>query len=348
MDFKLKYVSRERMPSGRWRYRFQRGKVKTSLPGEPGSREFMAAYAGLLDGIDYAPGMAEKRLVTGSIAWLVGEFLAHVEKNVAAGLAGAKTLKGHRHHLGRLVARHGAKTADLPRSALVVFLDEFTATPGARDNLRKSISAMYQWAIERELVTCPNPAKGIKRINTKSSGFYSCTIEDIRKYLAHHPHGTNARRVMVMALCTAARREDLRLLGSEHEVTRKGIVWLRWRQSKPPHDHVEIPMLPTLQRELEGHTGGPYLLNAWGRPYTHGGIGNAVRGWFDEAGVQGSLHGVRKGLSSILPQLGASSYEIDVLLGHRMGSAESQVYVANAKRGEIAELLTSRMGGLDL
>ena len=59
--------------------------------------------------------------------------------------------------------------------------------------------------------------------------------------------------------------------------------------------------------------------------------------------MKGSLHGVRKGLSSILPHLGATSYEIDVLLGHEMGSDESKTYVAEAERTGLAISLGKKM-----
>lgn len=78
-------------------------------------------------------------------------------------------------------------------------------------------------------------------------------------------------------------------------------------------------------------------------PLTHGTLGNYVRKWFDEAGTKGSLHGVRQGLSSILLHLGATSYEIDVLLRHELGSDESKVYVAAAERTALAENLSSKM-----
>ncbi len=84
-------------------------------------------------------------------------------------------------------------------------------------------------------------------------------------------------------------------------------------------------------------------LKEWAKPLTHGTLGNYVRKWFDDAGAKGSLHGVRKGLSSILPHLGATSYEIDVLLGHELGSEESKVYVEEAERTAIATNLGEKL-----
>lgn len=343
MEIKLPYVSVERLPSGNTRYRFQRNGIKKTIKGKPGSAEFMANYEAIRDGIEEP---AQSPALKGSVAWLTGLFLKDLKVRVEAQLVSPLTLKGHKHHLGRLVEEYGRKDAYMPRGKLVQFLDKFSATPGARDNLRKSISAMYEWALDREHLdpnSYQNPAKTIKRINTKTKGFYTCTIEDVRAYMKHHAPGTMARRVMIVELCTAARREDLRLLGPFNEFKLEGQRWLRWTQSKKPNRKVEIPMMPMLQEEVKDVKDGVYIKTAKGTPYTHGSLGNYVRRWFDEAGVQGSLHGVRKGLSSILPHLGATSYEIDVLLGHEMGSDETKVYVAEAERKALALSLGAKL-----
>lgn len=340
MDHKLKYVARERMASGKMRYRFQRYGQKKTIKGEYGSPEFLAHYAALLDGIDWTP---ENPITKGSIQWLVGKFLHDLERRVQAGLASPLTLKGHRHHLGRYVEEYGEYDLRIPRGKLASFLDEFSDRPGARDNLRKSISALYEWAIDREYHDGENPAKRIKRINTKSKGFYTCTYADIQKYLKFHGTGTMARRAMIMVLFTAARREDLRLLGPFNRFTRDGRPWLRWTQTKAPGREVEIPMHPMLAAELVDVKEGTFLHNKNGRPMTHGTLGNYVQQWFKDAGVRGSLHPVRKGLSSILAEMGATSYQIDVLLGHELGSDQSNVYIEEANRGRIADSLYEKM-----
>lgn len=348
MEIKLPFVFAEKMPSGNTRYRFQRHGKKATIKGEPGTSEFMRNYEAIRDGIN--PKDAPIKAVKNSVSWLVGLFLKDVEMRVEAGLASPLTLKGHRHHLGKLIDKYGSKDCKIPRGKLVQFLDGYAKTPGARDNLRKSISSMYEWALDREHIdpdTFQNPAKKIKRINKGSKGFYTCTIDDVRAYMKFHKEGTLARRVMILVLCTAARREDLRMLGPFNEFTRDGQKWLRWTQSKKPNRTVEIPMMPLLQEEVADVKDGVYCKTSHGKPMTHGTIGNYVRKWFSDAKAKGSLHGVRKGLSSILPHLGATSYEIDVLLGHELGSDESKVYVEEAERAAIASNLGKRMSKIN-
>jgi len=341
MQIKLPYVSRE-WSRTKWRYRFQRAGVKSTLPGEPGQPDFMRRYAELMG----EPVQPRTVAVDGSISWLVGLYLEHVQMMVESGLSSHLTLKGHRHHLGRLVDAHGKKSVDMRTAHLLGFLDKFAATPSGRDNLKKSVSAMYEWAIKREYVTCPNPAKGISKLKPRTAGFYTCTADDVRKYLEHHGPGTMARRCMIVVLATVARREDLRNLGPSNEFERDGQTWLRWTQSKAPHDVTEIPMLALLTDEVRDCETETYVTNDKGKPHSHAMIGNVVQKWFAAANVRGSLHGVRKGVPSILTAMGATSYELDVLLGHKTGSKETKTYVEAARRSEIAAQMSLKMEGI--
>lgn len=345
MESSLKFVFAERLPSGAVRYRFRRDGKKVTIRGEPGSAEFHAHYSQLLSG---APKISHAaRPVKGSVAWLVGEYLGDLEKRVAVNLASPLTLKGHRHHLGRLVAEYGPKDANIPRSAVVLLQDKFAATPGAADNLRKAIGAMYKWAIRRDLVSISNPTREIGRLNRKSAGFTPWAREDFEKFFAAHPHGSMARRMLILAICTTARRSDLIHLGRQHELVRDGRRWLRWRQEKAPHAVVELPMAQMLIAEVEGHQNLTYVVNGYGSPFSVAGIGNKFRAWCDTAGLQGrSLHGVRKGLAGMLPGQGATSLELDVLLGHEMDSPETKVYVAAAERAGLAERVIERLDSL--
>lgn len=337
---KLPYILEEILPSGAVRYRFRRGKTKVTLKGDPGSREFLEQYSALMDGVPIVKSQSTK----GSVAWLVGLFLKDVERRVGDNLAAPLTLKNHRHHLGRLVDNYGAKDANMPRSAVVLLHDKYTATPGAADNLLKSISALYKWAIRRDYVTCDNPARDVQRIRKKTNGFPAWEPDDFATYFSVHPPGSMARRTLVLAMATTARRGDLCRLGRQNELIKDGRPWLRWKQDKAPNALVEMPMSAALIKELDGHENMTYLLNGYGAPYTVAGIGNKFREWCNAAGLQNrSLHGVRKGLSALLASDGASSTEIDVMLGHEMGSPETKIYIRSAERSRLAESAINRL-----
>lgn len=337
---RLPYVTEERLPSGATRYRYRRGAVKVTLKGAPGSREFLEHYSSLRDNLPVVTSTATR----GSVEWLVTLYLKDLERRVAANLSSPLTLKGHRHHLGRLVAEYGPKDANMPRSALVKLRDKYTTTPAAADNLLKAVSTLYIWAIERDHVSCDNPARDVRRVSKRTDGFLAWKAEDFIQYLEHHPQGSMARLALILAMATTARRGDLCLLGRQHEFEKDGRRWLRWKQSKSPHAEVEMPMSRALIEATRQHGNLTYLLTSFGAPFSSAGLGNKMREWCDHAGLpKRSLHGVRKGLSALLASKGASSTEIDVLLGHEMGSPESQVYVRSADRSRLAESVVSRI-----
>lgn len=336
----LPYVTEERLPSGAVRYRYRRGKVKVTLRGAPGSREFLEHYASLRDDVPVPASTA----IRGSVRWLVGLYLKDLEQRAATGLASPLTLKGHRHHLARLVDEYGAKDANMPRSAIIKLHDKLMATPGAADNLLKAVSALYKWAIRRDHVTCPNPTRDVSRNRVRTDGFLPWTAQDFAAYLDTHGPGTMARRALILAMATTARRGDLCRLGRQNEIERDGRLWLRWKQDKAPHGIVEMPMSAGLIDELRGHGNMTYLLTSYGAPFSQAGLGNKFRDWSVAAGLKDrSLHGVRKGLSAILTADGASTPEIDVLLGHEMGSSETRIYTRAAERARLAVHVVERL-----
>ena len=340
---RLPYVTEERLPSGAIRYRYRRGAVKVTLTGEPGSREFLDHYTSLRDGVP----LPVSKAVKDSVEWLVGLYLADLERRVGNRLASPLTLKGHRHHLSRLIGEYGQHDANMPRSALVKLHDKLGATPGAADNLLKAVSALYKWAIRRDLVKCDNPARDVQRNRRKTDGFTPWVADDFARYLEQHGPGTMARRALILAMATTGRRGDLCVLGRQNEVQVAGRTWLRWKQAKAPHGLVEMPMSAALLAEVRGSGNMTYLINSYGAPFSVAGLGNRFRKWCDEAGLdQKSLHGVRKGLSAMLTGQGASTTEIDVLLGHEMGSAETRIYVRSAERARLAETVMARVDAM--
>ncbi len=231
----------------------------------------------------------------------------------------------------------------MPRGKLIEFRDKFTSTPGAADNLIKSISALYKFAIQRDLVTVDNPTRGISRLNRSSPGFASWVLDDFTNYTKKHQALTLAHTSLMLAISTTARRSDIIQIGANHEFERDGRLWLRWTQAKKPHRVVELPMSQSLIIATRPLRRTPYLLTGYGKPFTINGFGGRFRSWCDEAGVTKSLHGVRKGVSSLLPSHGTTSLELDVLLGHEMNSEETKVYIAVAERSALAVSVMDRL-----
>ena len=338
MAISLKHVTPEYLPSGAVRYRFRRNGTKVKLRGEPGSPEFYAHYAELLQRSVPSQGPVE-----GSIAWLVDKYIKHQEMREEAGLASPLTVKGHKHHLGKLVKAYGEMDMYIPRGKLIELKDQFTTTPGAADNMMKSISTMYKWAIDRDIFKANNPAVGIKKLNVGSSGFTPWLKKDFDRYLSVYKPPSTQYLALMLAISTTARRSDLVTIGADHEFKRDGRLWLRWRQAKKPNRIVELPMTEALIAATKDLKRTPYLLNEYGKPFSVPGFGIRFKQWCVKANVDKTLHGIRKGISSLLPSKGSTSLELDVLLGHEMNSDETKVYIAEAERTSLALSVINRL-----
>ena len=374
----LPYLYADRHRSGRTRYRVIRtiGGVtrKAVVHGEPGTPEFQEAYAAARRKVE-RPALVEAEekdfsgYRTGSVGWLVGLFLETMERRAAARLVSPATLARHRLHLGRLVAHRyrsekfpgGIETGtlhhELTRRVVIQARDGLLDRPAAADNFMKSVSSMYAWASAEEVIeeAVRNPARGVTKVQGRTGGHQPWELGHVRAWFKAYGPGTLQRLVMVQEVCTAARIGDLVAMGP-HTIREEGEArWLRWRQQKPPHLEVEIPLLDLLADELalitddrttwlgirEGEDG-------W-RPRSKAGLGNDFRTWRRAIGLPDglSIHGVRKGIASILPTLGVSSYGIDVVLGHELGSKASAVYTAGAERRAIARSINAEWAGID-
>ena len=327
MKIRLKYVYRERMPSGNWRHRFQKDGKKVTLEGEPGSHRFMAKYADLLS-------EHEEYKIADTFGWLVEAYLAHFADQVRAGQRAKGTLDHRRRQLTALLDDFRDNELEMPRSAVIKIRDSKAATPAEANNTVKALRAMYAFAIERGLAS-RNPCDHVGKLKVHGSGFEAWTVEDLRKYAKAHPEGTMAHLCLSLAMFTAARRSDLCRLGRQHEKMIDGRRWLSWTQKKTGH-LTEIPMMPQLEREAR-LVGGDmtYLLSAHGGAYTVAGLGNRFRAWSDEAGVSKSLHGIRKAVPSLLAEVGVTPNVIMVLLGHT-NTRQGEVYTASADRRVMA------------
>lgn len=359
MKIELPYLHRERMGSGRWRYRVERWvggeRRRRTVRGDPGTEDFERSYRQALQAIEDDIEPASAMYPHGSTGWLVGEFLTTMERRCAAKLISDATLRRYRLQLGRLVAARSTKgrpiamlSAAMPRRELIQIRDQLLQTPASADSFLKTVSSMYVWARTEEVLDVANPAEKVRRVNRGSDGFAIWDIDDVRAYLNHHLPGTLARLAMVLELCTAARRGDLVRLGPGSVQTFDGTPWICWKQEKPPQLNVEIPMLDMLADELARHDrkGETWLCLPNGDERSKKGFGNLFAAWCDAAGIEKRLHGIRKGLASILPEMGASNYHIDILLGHELGSEASNIYTRGAKRREIARELNSTWKGI--
>ncbi len=204
MKLRLKYTYRS-MKNGRLCYRFEPpGGPKRWFRSEPGTPEFLAEWQRYMAGEAEDVKAEERRHVRpGSFAWLVNQYTASAAWARLAPATQKQRLRFYQIFLD--------KAPDAPADALTArdlrrMRDNRAKTPALANNMLKAVSALYDWALEHELVK-ENPAKGVKHLPPASrSGFPPWTIEDVRAFTARWPEGTREHLALMLLLFTAVPR----------------------------------------------------------------------------------------------------------------------------------------------
>lgn len=327
---------------------------RLTIPVPPDHPDFLQHYQAAREGREYVPG--RRRIVDRSLDWLSALYLEHLEKLVVAGQASRATLNQRRSVLARFCDhqdedgdRYGGAEIDIPPYAVIAVRDAWAATPGAADNLVKTVRALYRFAAQRQLVQV-NPAAGIEAINISKGGAKPWTLADLKRFRDRHPKGSTARLWLTLTAFTACRIGDARILGRGHEVQRNGTTFLEWQPAKKGSAPVSIPMLAPLFEATRSVTvvGPTYLLNDRGRPFASTeALRVRVQRWISEAGMEGlSSHGVRKAVGDFLAEHGATQHQIMAVMAHTQAKT-SEVYTRGVDRRNLASSAMQAMAGLD-
>ncbi|TDE34159.1 tyrosine-type recombinase/integrase [Antarcticimicrobium sediminis] len=350
MRVNLPGLMMEKQRSGRYTYRVRVCGDKTrkiAIGVDPEHPEFMIRYEAARRGETYQ-SPDDQGPIPKSVAWLSLAFEAGMQERVAAGLMHPTTLKQRRAFFDRLRADHGEKHMAMPREKVIEIRDGMMATPGAADNMVKTIRALYAWAVERGHVA-DNPALGIGKIN-RGTGAVPWSIDDLSTFRDRHPKGTMAHLSLTLFTFTACRIGDAFLLGRGNEVKRDGITYLDWQPAKKGSTRVVVPILPPLADAIaEQKVVGPaYLMTGWGKPFaSSAAFGNWFRDRVAEAGLEGrSPHGIRKAAGELLALEGASQYHIMAVHGHTQAKT-SEHYTSGVNRQRLAAEAMRMLGNLE-
>lgn len=319
------YPDRDRHGNVRLYFRHGRGR-KVRLHAEPGTQEFEDELQLARMGVRLAPEEDDRRKLYrpdhGTLDWLIDGY----EKRGAPQLQ--EPGRSNRMKMLREVAdwkkkdkrRGELQFAGMERRHVVEIRDALRDKPEARNAIIKAISALFGWAIEAGEATA-NPAVGIRKLQSESDGFHTWTIDEVRRYLSLHKPGTMAHRALVVILFTGLRLRDAAIAGRQHLYRDEaGALWFRMRPGKTRKSsgvHVDIPVLPWLEREIETCGNAlTFILNDFGRPFTVKGLGNKMRKWCDEAGLHHcSAHGLRKAGATIAAENGADPETMKAIWG---------------------------------
>lgn len=330
------------------RYYFRApGHKKVRLHQAPGTDEFADEVACARLGIPYVPPgdkpapkpHAPHEVKAGTIDWLIGEYKSRTVGKVNPLLWSRRANMLEEiaeHRFGKKKVRVGGLPfIDLKRRHVLKMRDELRSTPGAQNEVKRALSAMFSWAIDNDLAET-NPAAKIKLLYS-GDGYHTWTVAEVHQYEARHPAGSKARLMLHLALYTGLRLDNLAILGRQH--VRGGLLTIRPGKTKKSSGVVvEIPVLAELQKTIdECETGNlTFLITEFGKPFTTNGLGNKMRDWCDQAGLPHcTTHGLRKAGATIAAENGATDEELMAIFGWTT-KAQTSVYTKKANRTKIA------------
>jgi integrase len=327
-----KYVSEFQDRHGKWRVRFRRkGQDDYYFKSVPWSPEFMQEYQACMNK-EAAPALSPgaSRTKPGTFASLIATYYGSPEYK---GLK-SSTQATYRGILERFREKHGDKrVATIERKHIKAIIGGMHETPSAANNLLDRIKALMTLAMDIGMRR-DDPTIRLRGYGNKGDGFHTWTEDEIAKFEARHPLGSNARLALSLMLYTGQRRSDAVTMGWQHVAGNK----IKVRQQKTDA-RLEIPMHPNMLAVMAAtpRENMTFLVTAYGKPFTAAGFGNWFRDRCNEAGLPHcSAHGLRKAAARRLAEAGCGNQQIKSITGHKTDREVSR-YTAAADQSRLAE-----------
>lgn len=332
------FLSHETTRHGRTVWYFKRNGKRVRLPDIYGSDEFNAAYEKALTGSSAAPEKPKAK--SGSLKWLVTQY-----KRSAVFAELAPATRRARDNILKQILKDPKNAdgpfVDLSKAKIKAGMDKRAATPNAANNFLKTMSHLFKWAVEAEHVEI-NPCIGVSKINVKSDGFHTWTVEQVEKYRSHHKLGTKPRLAIDILLFLGLRRSDAVLVGRQH--LKDGLISFRTGKTGA---WVYLPVFKQLKESIEATPTGDlaFLTTEKGKPFSSGAsFGNWFAKQCKAAGLPDECraHGLRKAGATIAADEGATAHELMAMFGwSRLAMAE--VYTKEADKKKLARSASERL-----
>lgn len=325
---------------GKTRYRYRKaGKPTHHFQNEPGTNEFAAELAEA-----QRAGIASKARVPFSMDDLADRMFRSpkwLDMKPSSQYTYRRIIERYLARTGKRGVRYGlypAKRATV--GGLEKHIAELAETPASANNLRKALKRLFGYAIKLGWMDT-NPASETDGFKS-GEGWHTWTDEEFAQYRAYWPYGTMARLTLELAINTTARRCNLAELERDHLV--KG----RWQVAHvKDNEATSVAITKEARKAIEALPAAPiryYIVSSTGRRYTTEGLGNRFRKWANEAGVKGSLHGIRKGVSRQLAESGATDAQGRAITGQKKDKTFAH-YAAKANRANLADAAQARLVG---
>lgn len=325
---RLPYVKSYRDRHGKERhYLRQPGMVAIALPGDYGSKDFMAAYWAAREDAPKREIHSPNPPPAGSLSALIDLYF----RTKAFTDLKAITQRTYRNVLEKIRTAHGAKPVrGLRQRHVAVMLEALTAN---QETWRKCLRLILNLAVERGWIDV-HPMAGMRRPRKAKAGFRAWEEDDIAKFEAAYPAGTRERLALALLLYTGQRRSDVVKMGRQH--IKDGLI--RVVQQKGGAE-LWIPLHPRLKGDVEAFpkTNLSLLVTQYGQPFTAAGFGN----WFSEKATAAGLpessasHGLRKAAARRMAEAGCTPHQIMAVTGHK-NLSEVTLYTASVDQKRLA------------
>jgi integrase len=336
----LPYIQEYRDRHGKVRRYFRRpGFKRVTLPGTPGSPQFMAAYESALSA--ERPPIGRKH-GEGTVGDLVVSFYRS---------AYFENLKPRSQRVYRLVLdkfshEDGHRLVrDMPRRVAMSMIEEIGATrPGMANLTVKAIRRLFAYAIKKELRN-DNPFVGIE--SYKLGTHHTWTDAEIAKYEAAWRIGTRERLAFDLLLFTGQRVGDVAAM--RRSDIRNGAIHVRPEKTG---DELVIPLHQNLIRSMKAcpSKGLTLIGQANGRPISGAGLSSIIERAARVAGLPDKCvpHGLRKARMRRLAERGATTKEIASVSGHKtLKEVERDTLAADQARLARAAMAREEQNGTD-
>ena len=320
---------------GKQRVRLRRQGWRTEyVHAEPGTPEFTQAYrAWERDGRNI---VGAEKVKPRSFDDLIARFYG----STTWGDLKDSTRETYRGEMERFRSAYGSRgAATMTARHIAKLMEKMQRTPSAANNLKKRLAQLFDYAITLGWRT-DNPCKAVRSLKARKGGFPTWQEAQIEQFEGAHPIGTMPRLAFDLALYTAQRKSDVRVMGPM-DVTAGRISVHQLKTGKT----LLIPIHPSLARSIAATPTGPlsFVVSRKGGPFTYDSFGMWFMRQCRKAGVDGySMHGLRKAASRRMAELGLSNQLIKSITGH---SSDSEVarYTREAEQSRMADLAAEIM-----
>ena len=312
---------------GKERIRLRRTGWPTIYINHPvGSPEFTAAYK---DWEASKVQVGEARIAPGSFDELITRFY----KSQTWAEIKPVTQYTYRGELERFRAKYGNRqVAGMTVRHVTNLMAQMAETPSAANNLKKRLGQLFDFAAALDWRK-DNPARLVSSIRQRSGGYLTWQEEQIAQFEARWPLGTVQRLAFDLALYTAQRRSDVRIMGPQH--VRNGEIRVVQFKTGTP---LWIPIHPKLAASIAATKTNnlAFLIGEHGRLFSEKGFGMWFMRQCREAGLHGySMHGLRKAASRRMAEAGLTNQQIKSITGHK-SDGEVARYTREAEQVKIA------------